>query len=256
MSKNSEDRLALASLLITSDVQRNLSAVAHAVERADSAECRLVCFPECTLTGLVNTEDYEADIKLAVDIPGNTTDKIGFLAKRYGIHIAIGLLERDQERLYDTAILFNGDGEIILKYRRINPKWHSPKSPKNLYVEGTRFSVASTQLGKIAFAICGDMFDDTVITMIQIAEPDYLIVPLARSFADYTQDWWKEEEKWVYAQQIAKIGMTSFIINSFESQARWPSFGGSLVVSSHGQIIAETQIGKPSFLVCDFPKPV
>jgi len=45
-------------------------------------------------------------------------------------------------------------------------------------------------------------------------------------------------------------------INSFESHVRWPSFGGSLVVSSDGQIIAETRIGEPSFLVCDFPKPV
>jgi hypothetical protein len=97
------------------------------------------------------------------------------------------------------------------------------------------------------------MFDDAVITMIQAAEPDYLIVPLARSFADYTQDWWEEEEKWAYVQQIAKIGTTSFIINSFESQARWPSFGGSLVVSSYGRIIAGTRIGAPSFLVCDFP---
>ena len=225
MSKNSEDRLALVSLLITSDVQRNLLAIADAVERAHASECRLVCFPECALTGLVDTEDYEADIRLAVDIPGNIADEIGSLAQRYGIYIAIGLLEREQGKLYDTAVLFNGDGEIILKYRRINPKWHSPNSPKNLYVEGVGFSVASTPLGKIAFAICGDMFDDTVISMIQTAEPDYLIVPLARSFADYTQDWWEEEEKWVYAQQIAKIGMTSFIINSFESQARWPSFG-------------------------------
>lgn len=256
MSKNSKNRLALVSLLVTSDVQRNLSAVVDAVGEAHAAGCHLVCLPECALAGLVYAEDYEADIKLAVDIPGDTTDQIGVLAKRYGIHIAIGLLERDQERLYDTAVLFNRDGTIILKYRRINPKWHSPNVPENLYVEGTKFSVASTPFGRIAFAICGDMFDDTVVAMIQAARPDYLIVPLARSSANYTQDWWEEEEKWEYAQQIAKIGTTSFIINSFESQIRWPSFGGSLVVSSHGRIIAETRIGEPSFLVCDFPKPV
>lgn len=256
MSRNSENRLALVSLLITSDVQRNLLAIADAVEKAHSEDCCFVCFPECALTGLVDAEDYEADIKLAVDIPGNITDEIGSLAKCHGISIAIGLLEREQGKLYDTAVLFNRDGEIILKYRRINPKWHSPKVPKNLYVEGDRFNVAFTPLGKIAFAICGDMFDDTVVTMIQEAKPDYLIVPLARSFADYTQDWWEKEEKWVYVQQIGKIGTISFIINSFESQARWPSFGGSLVFSSHGQIIAETRIGESSFLVCEFPKAI
>lgn len=256
MSENPENKIALVSLLITSDVERNLLAIADAVERACAEECRLVCFPECALTGLVDSEDYESDIELAVEIPGDTTYEIGFLAKRYGIHIAIGILERDQERLYDTAVLFNGDGEVILKYRRINPKWHSPNVPKNLYVEGVSLNAVPTSLGKIAFAICGDMFDDTVVTMIQTAQLDYLLVPLARSFANYSQDWWEEEEKWAYVRQVARIGTTSFIVNSFESQARWPSFGGSLVVSSHGRIIAERPIGKPSFLVCDLPKPV
>ena len=103
MSEDPENRLALVSLLITPDIQRNLLAIADAVAEAYAEGCRLVCFPECALTGLVDTEDYEADIKLAVDIPGNATDEIGSLAERYGIYVAIGLLERDQEKLYDTA---------------------------------------------------------------------------------------------------------------------------------------------------------
>lgn len=256
MSENAQNRVALVSSLVTSDIERNFSAMADAVERAHAEGCQLVCFPECALTGLIDAEDYKTDVELAVKIPGNTTDEIGVLAKTHNIYIAAGILERDHERIYDSVVLFDNKGEIILKYRRINPQWHSPNAPKNLYMEGTIFNTASTSLGKIAFAICGDMFDDTVVAKVRRARPDYLIVPLARSFADYTQDWWDREEKWAYVRQVAKIGITSFLVNSFESQAKWPSFGGSLVVSSDGRIIAETQVGGSSFLVCEFPRSI
>ena len=246
-------KVALVSLSVTSDVERNFSAMVDAVERASAEECQLVCFPECALTGLVETEDYESDIKLAVEIPGSTTDKIGALAETYDLYIATGLLERDHERLYDTAVLFDREGAIPLKYRRINPKWHGANAPKNLYVQGTILNTASTPLGEVAFAICGDMFDDGVVAMIQRAKPDYLIVPLSRSARDYSPNWWEQEEKWDYVRQVAKIGITSFLINSFETESKWPSFGGSLVVSSEGQIIGETRTGQASMLVCNAP---
>ncbi len=253
MSENEKNRVALASLLVvvTPDIERNLSAMADAVERAYVHKCQLICFPECALTGLVEAEDYESDIKLAVEIPGDITHKIGKLARDHNLHIATGVLERDRGSLYDTAILFDNRGKIILKYRRINPRWHGPNVPKNLYMQGTTLDTASTSLGEITFAICGDIFDDMVVAKVQRVRPDYLIIPLSRSFAGYSQDWWDREEKWAYVRQVAKIGVTSFLVNSFESGARWPSFGGSLAVSSDGHIIAETQIGEPSFMVCE-----
>ena len=97
------------------------------------------------------------------------------------------------------------------------------------------------------------MFDDAVVAMIQSAKPDYLIVPLSRSAKDYSPNWWEQGEKWDYVRQVAKIGVTSFLINSFETEAKWPSFGGALVVSSEGQIIGETRTGQASMLICEVP---
>ncbi len=243
--------ISLVSLLVTHDPKANFLRIAKVVEDASSRECELVCFPECSLTGLVDTEDYEHDFSLAEEIPSKMTDDLAKLARKYDIHIAIGLLERKGEMLYDSAVLFDNNGEIILKYRRINPKWHSPKSPR-FYSEGNGLHTANSHLGKVAFAICGDMFDDMVVSMIQDEKPDYLIVPLSRSYGDFSNEWWDNEEKHAYAQQVAKIGITSFLINSFESGFRWPSFGGSMVVSKDGKIIAETEPGAPSFLELDY----
>lgn len=132
---NATFKVALVSFLFDPDVKRNLSAIADAVKSARERGCKLICFPECALTRLPKAsspKDCESDIKLAVETPGDITDKIGRLARTAELYIAIGLLEKSQGKLYDTAVLFNDKGEIILKYRRINPQWHSQNVPKNL----------------------------------------------------------------------------------------------------------------------------
>lgn len=244
-------KIALVSLLVTPDIRANFLRIVDAVEYAHSKGCDLICFPECSLTGLVMTNDYEYDFALAEKIPGKMTDDLGKLARKYNIYIAIGLLERDGEMLYDSAVLFANSGEIILKYRRINPRWHSSKSPI-FYSEGKELYAVCTPFGKLAFAICGDMFDENVVAMIRSEKPDYLIVPLSRSYGDFSVEWWNNEEKHVYAQQVADIGIKSFLINSFESGFRWPSFGGIMIVSGDGKIISETKPGAPSVLEFDF----
>ena len=108
---------SLVSLFVTYDPKANFLRIAKAVEGASSRECELVCFPECSLNGLVMTNNYEHDLGLAVEIPGKMTDNLAKLARKYDIHIAIGLLEREGEMLYDSAILFDNNGEIMLKYR-------------------------------------------------------------------------------------------------------------------------------------------
>lgn len=121
-------KVALVSFLFKSDIEKNLLTIVDTVKNVHREGCALVCFPECALTGLPS-EDYKTDIKLATEIPGEITDKIGHLAKLYNIYIAIGLLEKASMKLYDTAVLFDDTGRIILKYQRINPQWHSRNLP-------------------------------------------------------------------------------------------------------------------------------
>lgn len=242
-------RVFLSSFLFNeSKISENLRQVEDAVDMAFKRDCHLICFPECALTGLP-TEDYEKDFTLATEIPGRLTRKITTIARKYHIFIAIGLLEKAEGKIYDSAVLFNEWGKIVLKYRRINHQWHSHNLPKNLYVEGKDFNTCLTPFGKIAFAICGDIFDDNVIKLIKEAKLDFLIVPMSRSFGRdcLNKKDWEKREKFVYARQIAIMGVNSLLVNAFEPRPHG-SFGGSLIIATNGQIIAETKIGKPSYL--------
>jgi len=256
MKTKLQNKIALLSLLITPDVEQNLSRVIESAEKCHAEGCKLIVFPECALTGGLPTEQYDADIKVAVEIPGKMTATIGTIAKNNDLYIAIGLLEREHGSLYDTALLFSNRGEIVLKYRRMNPQWHSRSAPKHLYIEGSTFATTSTPFGEIGFTICGDMFDDRVIAMIKKVGPRYLIIPMDRCFDNQTYDQkrWEKEEKWTYTRQIAKIGIISFLVNSFEPKEEGASFGGSLVVSSTGEILKETRIGQPSILFYELPE--
>ncbi len=243
-------RVALCSFLFQANRGKNLHSISNAIINTAKRHCNLICFPECVLSGL-STDVFSKDTKLAVKIPGKITQKIGNLALKYKIHVAIGLLERTNKRIYDSAVLFNNQGKIATKYRRINPQWHTKSAPKSIYMEGKSVQVAKTLFGKFAFALCGDIFDDRVTYLIKKANPDYLIVPMSRSFDDcsYNQKRWDREELSAYAAQIRKICTLSFLVNALESQDDGAAFGGCFVISPKGRVLAKTRIGKPSVLV-------
>ena len=63
----------------------------------------LVCVPECTLTGyLYEEEDFR---QFGESIPGPTTEKMGQLARMYGIHLCFGLIEVAESGVYNSAVL-------------------------------------------------------------------------------------------------------------------------------------------------------
>ena len=235
------------------DLSRNIATLAMEVKHAADSGCGLVCFPECALSGLTTCEDYDSDLGLAIEIPGRVTDEIAGLAKTHHVELAVGVMERDKGRLYDSAVLFSAEGEILLRYRRIDPNWHGPGAPPEHYAQGEDIDTASSSIGKMTFLICGDMFNDQVVELVHRASPECLVIPMSRSFRDFSLTWWDEEEKWEYTRQVASIGRTSVIVNSYELDSPWPAFGGSMVVSSRGEFFAETSPGAPSVLVCQLP---
>jgi len=245
-------KVVLASFLPQNDIKKNLKRVEKLVAIAYKNKCNFICFPECAITGLP-TEDYKHDIKLGTEIPGYTTNKIAGWARRYNIYIAIGLLGRQNKKLFDTAVLFDNTGNILLKYRRINPQWHSKYVSKQYYSEGRLFKTCNLEFGKFGFAICGDIFDDRVINHIKKSKIDYLLVPMSRSFGEGCLDRneWHKKEKYFYAQQIKKIGVNAFLVNAYEP-GNDGSFGGALIISKEGKIVAESDVGLDSILIYRF----
>lgn len=90
----------------------------------------------------------------AETIPGPSTDFVAGIARSYNVHIVVGLLEREGNLLYNTAVLLNRSGEIAGKYRKIQV----PVSESSAGIgPGDAVKVFDTDVGRIALLICHDL---------------------------------------------------------------------------------------------------
>ena len=91
----------------------------------------------------------------AETIPGPSTDYFGELAKKQGLYIVAGLIERDRHQLFNVAVLLGPDGRVAGKYRKVclpDGEFDKGMSP------GGDYPVFDTRLGKIGMMICYDGF--------------------------------------------------------------------------------------------------
>lgn len=238
-------------------VEANLAAMIEAVGQGAGAGADLVVFPEAALTGLINNDDPSHDLPLGQPVPGATTDVLAAAAREGRVYVATGILERDGDCLYDSAVLLSPSGDMVLKYRRIQPQWHGPKADPNVYRHGQEVGAAATGHGALVFLVCGDLFDDAISEQARRLAPDYVLCPLARNFADasFDQERWDREEESHYAARAALLGCTTLMVNQLDAPSRveYPSFGGAMVVQATGEIVARWPLGKPGILYAELP---
>ncbi|HEY4804283.1 MAG TPA: carbon-nitrogen hydrolase family protein, partial [Paraburkholderia sp.] len=60
-------------------------------------------------------------LEQAVTVPSPATDAIGEAARQTGMVVSIGVNERDGGTLYNTQLLFDADGTLIQRRRKITP---------------------------------------------------------------------------------------------------------------------------------------
>jgi predicted amidohydrolase len=160
------------TLCIDSDVEGNLQRVANGARQAVAIDAEIACFPEAAIIGWINPEAHAH----AEPIPGALSDRIAAIARANEIMIAIGLTERDGERTYDSAILVDSTGEILLKHRKINTLEGLIDPP---YASGSVHDVTAveTRIGRVGMLICADTFIEANVDAAGAASPDILIVP-------------------------------------------------------------------------------
>ena len=244
--------VALAVPHLGADPERNLATIERLSAQALVEGARFLLFPEAVLTGLRNNDDPEHDLALGQTIPGPTVRRLAVLCRRHDCRMGLGLLEREVDRLYDAAVLLNADGETALHYRRIQPQWHGVNADPQVYCQGRDIPVAATPIGRVAFCICGDLFDDGVVARLAALAIDWILFPFARCFPGgvIDQERWDRDELPAYAQRVAMIGKPALMVNYWadESLGDDHSFGGAFVISAEGQLLASLPLGREGIL--------
>jgi predicted amidohydrolase len=176
-------RLAICQILvIDSDRDGNFRRIEYALEEAEAKQADIAIFPESSILGWENPEAHH----LAQPIPGSDSDRIAAMARKHRMMIAIGLDEKDGDKLYDSAILVDKSGRLLWKHRKINvlPELMTPP-----YSQGKPedIGVVETEFGRVAVLICADTFTDAHLERLKALKPDLMLVPYG---------WAAPNEKW------------------------------------------------------------
>lgn len=93
----------------------------------------------------------------AVVIPGPVTDAVSQAAKRHGMVIVLGVNERDFGSLYNAQIIFDADGRILLKRRKLTPTFHE----RMIWGQGdgAGLKVVDTAVGRVGALACWEHYN-------------------------------------------------------------------------------------------------
>ncbi len=69
-------------------------------------------------------KDHLRLYELAVEVPGPVTEHLSRAAAQHGMVLVVGVNERDGGSLYKTQLIFDANGELRLKRRKITPTDH------------------------------------------------------------------------------------------------------------------------------------
>jgi nitrilase len=243
------------------DRAATLEKACHLIWEAAKAGARLVAFPESFIPAYPDWvwavpsgekrllgELYAELIANAVAIPSETTERLCRVAREAGIHIVIGVSERNVEAsaasLYNTLLTIDAQGQILGKHRKLVPTG----GERLVWAQGdgSTLQVYDTPLGKIGGLICWENY-----------------MPLARyaMYAWGTQIYvaatWDRGEPWlstlrhiaaegrVYVMGCGMALRTADIPDRFEFKQRfyqnageWINVGDSAILNPDGEFIA------------------
>ena len=137
---------------------------------------------------------------LAEPIPGPSTDVYGRLARECQVVLVASLFERRAPGLYhNTAVVFDKDGSIAGKYR----KMHIPDDPayyeKFYFTPGDiGFHPIDTSLGRLGVLVCWDQWYPEAARLMALQGAELLIYPTAIGYesSDSPEEQERQREAW------------------------------------------------------------
>jgi predicted amidohydrolase len=145
-------KLALVQMRVEGGAKAaNLARAEAFIAEAARAGAGMVLLPETLNLGWTHSSArMEAD-----EIPdGESCARLRQAAKRHGVFVCAGLVERAGDLCFNSAVLLDHHGKLLLHHRKLNEL----DIAHDLYARGDRLGVTHTSLGTLGLMICADAF--------------------------------------------------------------------------------------------------
>ena len=194
------------------------------------------------------TEDTSL-FDLAETIPGPSTGFYSELAAKNNIVLVTSLFEKRAPGLYhNTAVVFDTDGSIAGKYR----KMHIPDDPayyeKFYFTPGDMgFEPIQTSLGKLGVLICWDQWYPEAARLMALKGAEMLIYPTAIGWesSDTPEEQNRQLNAWIISQRghavanglpVIAVNRTGHETDPSEQTNGIQFWGNSFVAGPQGEI--------------------
>jgi len=152
--------------------ETNLECILDKMSVAAGQGAQLIVFPESTLAGYC-FGSLDEGLEFAQTLDGPELSRISDRAKELGVHCVAGFLERDGERLFNTAVCVGPDG-IVGTYRKI----HLPFLGIDRFTTpGDRLEVFTTPGFRLGMNICYDCSFPESMRVLMLGEADIVALP-------------------------------------------------------------------------------
>ncbi len=239
------------------DRDRTLEKARALCADAAAKGARLAVFPEAFVSAYPKGLDFGARVGMrtpegrddfrryfesAVDVPGPAVDFLGRCAAENGLHLVVGVIERDGGTLYCTVLFFAPDGRYLGKHRKL-----MPTAMERLvwgFGDGSTLPVFDTEIGKLGAVICWENYMPLLRTAMYAKGIELYCAPTA-----------DERETWIPTMRHVALEGRCFVLscNQYTKRSDFPadyeavqgddpetviSKGGSCIIDPLGNILA------------------
>jgi nitrilase len=149
------------------DREGTTEKVLRAIAEAAAQGVQIIVFPETfipyypyfsfiqppVLMGKEHMRLYEE----AVTVPGAVTDAVSLAAQEHSMVVILGVNEREHGSLYNSQLIFDADGRLRLKRRKITPTYHERMVWGQ--GDGAGLKVIDTAAGKVGALACWEHYN-------------------------------------------------------------------------------------------------
>lgn len=199
----------------------------------------------------------------AVAVPGLETERLGKASRDAGVHLAIGVIERDQRfgrgTLYCTLLYFGPDGQLLGKHRKLKPTG----AERLIWGEGdgSTLKVYDTALGRIGGLICWENYMPLARMTLYSQGIELYLAPTADA-----RDTWQTTLRHIACEgRCFVLGCNQFVTKSMlpadllaldeiRAQPDILCRGGSAIISPLGGVLAGPCYDREEILFADLDR--
>lgn len=152
---------------VLNEAEGTLHKVLDTIDQAARQGVQIIVFPETFVPyypyfsfirpPMASGAEHMALYEHAVVVPGPVTDAVAQRARQHGMVVVLGVNERDHGTIYNTQLIFDETGALLLKRRKITPTFHERMVWGQ--GDGSGLKVVDTGVGRVGALACWEHYN-------------------------------------------------------------------------------------------------